>query len=123
MVRSYTARRPPQMFDDVPNWLAAAWGAALSGTGVLLAGFIRARVDNKRTRVDDRADFTKSILERLSQVEQSAQEERKFCEERMNTQARVFEDRIAQRDRIITELRKRVDHLERKLDGADRIQQ
>lgn len=106
------------MFDDWPNWLAATAGAALSGSGVLLAGLLKAHVDNRRVRVDDRADFTKTILDRLAQVEHAAAEERRFCEERLNAQAKSFEERLEARDRIILDLRKRITHLEAYRDNS-----
>lgn len=106
------------MFDDWPNWLAATVGAALSGSGVLLAGLLKAQVDNKRVRVDDRADFTKTILERLASVEQAATDERRYCEERLNAQAAAFEERLKARDRVILDLRNRINHLEARHDNS-----
>jgi len=104
--------------EHLPEWLGNLLYAALGGVGVLGMGLIRARVDNNRTRTEDRTAFTGQLLERVTALESSLADERRYCEDRMVHLEQVYEKRLDSRDRVITELRDRVAHLETLMSGA-----
>lgn len=106
-------------FSDFPEWLKLAASAGLGSLGTLVAGVFRARSDSKRVRTDDRVQFTAQLMERLHAVEQHSQQLRESYRAELLEQAEKYEQRLASRDTVITELRDRVSHLERVLQGLD----
>lgn len=109
--------------DNLPDWLGNVLYAALGGLGALGLGLIRARVDSARIRLDDRAHFTDQVVARLSAVERQMQEEREYCEKRMNLMKSEYEQRLDKRDVIITELRERDVNREQRLSQLEKIVQ
>lgn len=108
--------------ENLPEWFGNVLYAALGGLGALGLGLIRARVDNTRTRTEDRTAFTGHLLERVTALEQqnaatlhALAEERRYCEARLVRSDEESRARLESRDRIITELRDRVTHLEKQL--------
>jgi hypothetical protein len=107
-------------WSNLPEWLKVMGGAALGALGMFGAGFVKALADNKHTRSEDRVQFTGQVLERLAAVERQMQEEREYCERRMQLMKADYDERLERRDSIITELRQRdtdrearMTHLER----------
>lgn len=103
--------------DNLPQWAMNVLYAALGGLGAMFAGLIRAKVDNNRIRVDDRAEFTKQVMDRLATVEASLESEREYCERKLAGLHDQYEGRLATRDKVIADLRERIQHLESRLDG------
>ena len=104
--------------ENLPEWFGNVLYAALGGLGALVLGFMRARVDNNRTRTEDRTAFTGQLLERVTALESSLADERRYYGDRMVHLEQVYEKRLDSRDRVITELRDRVAHLETLMPGA-----
>lgn len=106
-------------FGNLPEWLKMLASAAMGALGMFGVAVIRAMTDNTRTRSDDRVQFTAQVLERVKQLEDQVAEERHYCREEMHRLQSQYEQRLDTRDHIITELRGRVTHLERVLQGLD----
>ena len=100
-----------------PDMILGMAAAALGGAGVMVAGYFKARADNNKIRSDDRVNFTQQVMDRVAHLEKAAVEEREYCEQRLAFQSKILNDRLEQRDKIITELRGRISELENKLDG------
>ena len=108
-------------WSNLPEWLKVTSGAALGAIGMFLAGFVKALADNKRTRSEDRVQFTSQVLERLAAVEQQMQEERQYCERRMQLMKDDYDERLERRDAIITELRQRDTDREARMTHLERL--
>lgn len=113
--------------DDWPNWVINVLYTSLGGLGAIFVGFIKAWSDNKRTRVEDkrvgtqdRSNFTEQILSRLATVEQQMQEEREYCDKRMQLMKEDYEGRIDRRDTLILELKERESNREARLIEVER---
>jgi hypothetical protein len=97
---------------ELPTWAANLLYTAAGGLGALGIGLVKARVDGKKIILDDRALFTSQVLDRIARVEQSLREEREHCDRKLAEERKQSEARLESRDKIITELRLRVTHLE-----------
>lgn len=106
-------------FGNLPEWLKMLASAAMGALGMFGVAVMRAMTDNTRTRSDDRVQFTSQVLERVKQLEDLVADERNFCRDEIARIHQQYETRLNTRDQIITELRGRVTHLERVLQGRD----
>lgn len=107
--------------DNVPEWVANVMYASLGGLGALILGFMKASSDNNRTRSTDRSEFTNQVLARLAIVENQLQEEREYHDKRFLDMKQDYEERIANRDKIILELRKRDQDREYRLSHLEEL--
>lgn len=108
-------------WDNLPGWLSHVLTACLTALGMLGAGYLAARADNKRTRSDDRVTFTSQVLERVTVLEEQLANERKYCEDRMLHLENHYDKRLEKRDAIITELRERETKREERLTHLENI--
>lgn len=108
-------------WSNLPEWLKVMGGAALGALGMFGAGFVKALADNKHTRSEDRVQFTGQVLERLAAVERQMQEEREYCERRMQLMKADYDERLERRDSIITELRQRDTDREARMTHLERL--
>lgn len=106
-------------FSSLPEWLKLLGSAALGALGMFGVAVVRALTDNTRTRSDDRVQFTSQVLERVKMLEDQIAEERNYCREEIHRVQQQYESRLETRDHIITELRERITHLEKVLQGID----
>lgn len=112
--RSCRARRFRHV-DNLPEWLLNVLYTALGGLGALFIGLLRANSDNRRTRADDRSNFTDQVMRRLAAVEKQMREERDHSDNQMRLMKEDYEQRIDKRDAIIADLRERDANREERL--------
>lgn len=106
-------------FGNLPEWFKMLASAAMGALGMFGVALLRALTDNKRTRSDDRVQFTSQVLERVKSLEDQIAAERDYCREEIYRVQSQYESRLETRDQIISELRQRITHLERVLQGVD----
>jgi len=106
-------------FGNLPEWLKMLVSAAMGALGMFGVALIRAMTDNNRVRSDDRVQFTSQVLERVKLLEDQIAAERNYCREEIHRVQQQYESRLETRDQIITELRQRITHLEKVLQGLD----
>lgn len=112
-------------WQHLPEWLKLAVSGSLSALGTVVVGLFVAKSHNKRTRADDRSQFTAQMMERLNHVElqlaaalQSLAMERQYCDERMDAYRHEAEEKLKERDEIIAKLRAENENSQQRFDEA-----
>lgn len=101
----------------IPEWFMNLVLVAAGGLGALGLGLVRATTDNRRTRSEDRTQFTDQVMRRLQDVETQLSTERLHNDERIRELHALYEKRLEIRDRTIAELRERQTSLEQMLEA------
>lgn len=110
-------------WDNIPDWIKMAITGALSSLGTMVAGYFVALSDNKRTRTEDRVEFTSQVMARLAAVEKQMKEEREYYEKKMALLKEEYQKRLESRDDLIHQLRLRDENREARLQHLERLLQ